>query len=94
MGPVSCVGVVGTSRRLAVCRVRVVRVLGASTTGHVLRVSGEAVIEKLGYHQLHLLFRIAGTFYYIVRRRKDVGATERYGAYQDTAAGPLTPPPA
>jgi len=66
--------------------------LRAATVGDLLRLLGAAVIENLGYHQLHLLFRIAGTFDYIVRRRTHVGATERYGAYQDTAASTLTPP--
>lgn len=48
-----------------------------------------ALIENFGYHQLHLLVRIAGTFDYLVLRRKDVGATERYGGYQ-AAAEPAT----
>lgn len=46
------------------------------------RLLGAAVIENFGYHQIHLLIRIVGTFDYLVRHRKDVGATERYGSYQ------------
>ena len=58
----------------------------------LLRLLAAAFIDNLGFHQLHLLFRIAGTFEYIVRRRRDLGSMERYGAYQDAAAGAVTPP--
>lgn len=51
-----------------------------------------AFIDNLGFHQLHLVFRIAGTFEYIVRRRRDLGSMERYGGYQDTVASTGDPP--
>ena len=53
---------------------------------------GAAVIENFGYHQLHLLVRIVGTFDYLVLRRKDVGATERHGSYQMEEAPPQPTP--
>jgi cellulose synthase/poly-beta-1,6-N-acetylglucosamine synthase-like glycosyltransferase len=53
----------------------------AAGTGDLLRLLGAAVIENFGYHQLHLLIRIIGTFDFIVRNRTDVGASERYGTY-------------
>lgn len=54
----------------------------AAGTRDLLRLLGAAVIENFGYHQLHLAIRIIGTFDYLVRRRKDVGGSERYGNYQ------------
>lgn len=51
----------------------------------LLRLLGVAVIENFGYLQLYLLVRIVGTFDYLVLRRKDVGASERYGGYQVAA---------
>lgn len=54
----------------------------AASSRDLLRLLGAALVENLGYHQIHLLVRIAGTFDYIVRRRVDVGATERNGDYQ------------
>lgn len=54
----------------------------AAGTRDLLRLLGGAVIENFGYHQLHLVIRLVGTFDYLVRHRKDVGATERYGSYQ------------
>ncbi|GAB3737747.1 glycosyltransferase [Luteimonas pelagia] len=63
----------------------------AATSRDLLRLLGAALVENLGYHQVHLLTRIVGTFDFVVRRRTDVGATERHGSYQDTA--PQAPPP-
>ncbi len=60
--------------------------LRTATTGDLMRLLGVAVIENLGYHQLNLLFRVAGTFDYIVRRRKDLGKTVRIGGYQKNGA--------
>jgi hypothetical protein len=57
------------------------RMRGASS-GDLLRLLGVSELENFGYHQLHLLVRIVGTFDDLVRRRKDVGATERHGSYQ------------
>lgn len=54
----------------------------AAGSRDLLRLLGAALVENLGYHQLHLLVRIVGTFDFVVRRRVDVGATERYGGYQ------------
>lgn len=62
----------------------------AATTRDLLRLLGAALVENLGYHQLHLLVRIGGTFDYLVRRRTDVGATERNGGYQNQDAPPQT----
>ncbi len=39
-------------------------------------------VENLGYHQLHLLWRLVGTFEYFVRGRTDLGLMRRYGSYQ------------
>ncbi len=60
--------------------------LRTATSGDLLRLLGVAVIENFGYHQLHLLCRIVGTFDYLIRRRKHVGATERSGGYQLAAS--------
>jgi len=54
----------------------------AAGTRDLMRLLGAAAIENFGYHQLHLAVRLIGTFDYLVRRRKDVGASERYGSYQ------------
>jgi cellulose synthase/poly-beta-1,6-N-acetylglucosamine synthase-like glycosyltransferase len=61
-----------------------------TSAADLLRLLGAAVLENFGYHQVHLLIRIVGTFDYLVRRRKDVGASERYGSYQEPA-GPQRP---
>lgn len=39
-------------------------------------------LDNLGYHQMHLLWRIGGTFDYFVRRRTDLGLMQRYGSFQ------------
>jgi cellulose synthase/poly-beta-1,6-N-acetylglucosamine synthase-like glycosyltransferase len=51
-------------------------------TADLARLLAAAMIETVGYHQLHLVWRVAGTFDYLVRRRKDLGLMERYGSYQ------------
>lgn len=61
----------------------------AATSSDLLRLLWASLLENLGYHQWHLLTRVVGTFDYLIRRRKDVGATERLG-YQ----GALPPPTA
>lgn len=63
-----------------------------ASSGDLLRLLGAAAIENFGYHQLHLLVRIVGTFDYLVLRRKDVGATERHGGYQVEDAPPQPTP--
>ncbi len=67
----------------------------AATAGDLLRLLWAALIENLGYHQWHLLIRVKGTFDYLIRRRKDVGATERLG-FQEALPppAPATPLPA
>ena len=64
----------------------------AATMRDLLRLLAAALVDNLGFHQLHLLFRIAGTFEYIVRRRRDLGSMERYGGYQDTGAAAAPSP--
>jgi poly-beta-1,6-N-acetyl-D-glucosamine synthase len=54
-------------------------------TRDLLRLLLAALVENLGYHQMHLLWRIAGTFDYLVRRRRDLGLMERYGSFQKSA---------
>jgi len=39
-------------------------------------------VENFGYHQLHLLWRVVGTFQYFVQGRTDLGLMRRYGSYQ------------
>lgn len=53
-----------------------------TSTRDMVRLLFAGLIENFGYHQLHLLWRIAGTFDYFVRRRTDLGLMERYGSYQ------------
>ncbi|MGH8453694.1 MAG: glycosyltransferase family 2 protein, partial [Nevskiales bacterium] len=48
----------------------------------LLRMLLAGLVENFGYHQMHLLWRIAGTFDYLVRRRHDLGLMERYGTFQ------------
>lgn len=43
------------------------------------------IVENFGYHQLHMLFRVTGTFQYLVRRRNDLGKMMRYGSFQQPA---------
>jgi cellulose synthase/poly-beta-1,6-N-acetylglucosamine synthase-like glycosyltransferase len=51
-------------------------------TPDLLRLLLAGLIENFGYHQIHLVWRIVGTFDYLVRRRHDLGLMERYGSYQ------------
>ncbi len=53
------------------------------STRDLLRLLAASLIDNFGYHQLHLWFRIVGTFEYVVQRRQDLGSMERYGDYQD-----------
>lgn len=41
-----------------------------------------SLVDNLGFHQLHLLVRIIGSFEFLVRNKVHVNATPRYGAYQ------------
>jgi len=66
--------------------------LRTGTTRELLRLLGAGFTENLGYHQLHLLWRIAGTFDYLVRNRTDLGLMERYGSYQAPARAPALEP--
>lgn len=56
--------------------------LRPTTTRDMVRMLLAGLVENFGYHQMHLLWRIIGTFDYLVRRRKDLGLMERYGSYQ------------
>jgi len=56
--------------------------LRVESTRDLLRLIGAAFVENLLYHQLHLLWRIGGTFDYLVRRRTDLGLMVRYGSFQ------------
>jgi len=56
--------------------------LRVETTRDLMRLIGAAFVENLLYHQLHLLWRIGGTFDYLVRRRTDLGLMMRYGSFQ------------
>lgn len=56
--------------------------LRVERTTDLLRLIGAAFVENLLYHQLHLLWRIGGTFDYLVRRRTDLGLMMRYGSFQ------------
>jgi cellulose synthase/poly-beta-1,6-N-acetylglucosamine synthase-like glycosyltransferase len=63
----------------------------AASMRDLLRLLLAGFVDNLGFHQLHVLFRIAGTFEYIVRRRRDLGSMERYGSYQQAAANGVPP---
>ena len=56
--------------------------LRVERTRDLVRLIGAAFVENLLYHQLHLLWRIGGTFDYLVRRRTDLGLMMRYGSFQ------------
>lgn len=56
--------------------------LRPSNTRDLLRLLLTGFVENFGYHQMHLLWRIMGSFDYLVRRRKDLGLMQRYGSYQ------------
>jgi cellulose synthase/poly-beta-1,6-N-acetylglucosamine synthase-like glycosyltransferase len=61
--------------------------LRPATTRDLARLLLAGFLENFGYHQMHLLWRIAGTFDYFVRRRTDLGVMERYGNHQSLAPG-------
>jgi cellulose synthase/poly-beta-1,6-N-acetylglucosamine synthase-like glycosyltransferase len=67
----------------------------AATTGDLVRLLGACVVESTLYRQLHLMWRVAGTFDYFVRRRTDFGLMMRYGSFQQPAgdAAAAVPPP-
>lgn len=56
--------------------------LRAEKTSDLVRLLLASIAENLIYHQLHLAWRIAGTFDYVVRRRTDFGLMVRYGSHQ------------
>lgn len=60
--------------------------LRSAGTGELVRLLLAGFLENLGYHQMHLVWRVAGTFSYLVLRRTDLGLMQRYGSYQ---AGPV-----
>lgn len=56
--------------------------LRPTNTRDLLRLLLAGFVENFGYHQMHLLWRIMGSFDYLIRRRKDLGLMQRYGSYQ------------
>ena len=56
--------------------------LRPTRTRDMVRLLLAGLVENFGYHQLHLVWRVAGTFDYLVRGRRDLGLMERYGTYQ------------
>ncbi len=56
--------------------------LRPSSTRDLVRMLLAGLVENVGYHQLHLFWRIVGTFDYLILRRRDLGLMERYGSYQ------------
>ncbi len=61
-------------------------------TQDLVRLLIAGFTENLGYHQMHLLWRIAGTFDYLIRHRTDLGLMERYGSYQSSYKPDSAPP--
>lgn len=57
--------------------------LRQAKTGNLVRLLLAGLLENFGYHQFHLICRIAGIFDLLVRGRTDFSATERYG-FKDT----------
>lgn len=64
--------------------------LRTTRTRDLVRLLTAGVIENIGYHQMHLLWRVVGTFDYCVRRRTDLGLMERYGSHQAPESGERT----
>lgn len=56
--------------------------LRVGDTRGLLRLLGIALVENLGYHQLHLAARIAGALQYLVLGRSDLGEMRRIGSFQ------------
>lgn len=56
--------------------------LRPARTRDLVKLLAAGFLENFGYHQMHLLWRIVGTFDYLVRRRTDLGLMQRYGSYQ------------
>lgn len=57
--------------------------LRQAKTGNLVRLLLAGLLENFGYHQFHLICRIAGIFDLLVRGRTDFAVTKRYG-FQDT----------
>lgn len=45
----------------------------------------------MGYQQMHIAWRIGGTFQYALRGRSDLGAMKRYGTFQAPSTGAEQP---
>lgn len=56
--------------------------LRPSNTRDLVRMLLAGLVENIGYHQLHLFWRIVGTFDYLILRRRDLGLMVRYGSFQ------------
>lgn len=52
-------------------------------TKDLIRLLLAGLLENFGYHQMHLLWRVAGTFDLLVRHRTDFGKQERLGFQED-----------
>ncbi len=59
--------------------------LRPARTVDLARLLMAGFLENFGYHQMHLLWRLGGTFDYFIRRRTDTGLMVRYGKYQKAA---------
>lgn len=66
--------------------------LRAEKTGDLVRMLVAALLENVGYHQMDLLWRVMGTFSYLVLNRTDLGLMERYGSYQSATKPPALAP--
>jgi len=62
--------------------------LRVERTSDLVRLLLASIVETFLYHPLHLVWRIAGTFDYFVRRRTDFGLMTRYGSYQQPPPKP------
>lgn len=60
--------------------------LRSARTGELVRLLVAGFLENVGYHQMHLVWRVVGTFSYLVLHRTDLGYMVRYGSYQAASA--------
>ena len=78
--------VLGTLLSLASVLLKETTRLRTANRGDLWRLIFAAFTDSFGYHQMHLLIRVVGTFDYFIRRRVDLGAVMvRTGANQKHA---------
>jgi len=78
--------VLGTLLSLAAVLLKETTRLRTANRGDLWRLIFAAFTDSFGYHQMHLLIRVVGTFDYFIRRRVDLGAVMvRTGANQKHA---------